>query len=104
MSHSRRASECDGPSSPDSLVLGLNYTDSAAISAAVPIIIDEFGYSNAPFGLILSAFFWEYMPFNFLEGYTSNKFRPPWVMGLAVAWWSAFTAVTLMPLSATGRG
>jgi ACS family hexuronate transporter-like MFS transporter len=83
----------------DFLVLGLNYADRAAISVAAPFMIKEFGFSNAVFGLILSAFFWGYAPFNFIGGYTSDKFGPRWVMGIAVAWWSAFTAITAFGFS-----
>ena len=78
----------------DFLVLGLNYADRAAISVAAPFMIKEFGFSNAVFGLILSAFFWGYAPFNFIGGYTSDIFGPRKVMAIAVAWWSAFTALT----------
>jgi MFS transporter, ACS family, hexuronate transporter len=78
----------------DFLCLGLNYADRAAISVAAPFIINEFGFSKAVFGLILTAFFWGYAPFNFIGGYASDIFGPRKVMGIAVAWWSIFTALT----------
>lgn len=78
----------------DFLCLGLNYADRATIGFAAPFIIHEFGFSKASFGIILSAFFFGYVPFNFIGGYTSDKFGPRKVMGLAVAWWSLFVALT----------
>jgi MFS transporter, ACS family, hexuronate transporter len=78
----------------DFLVLGLNYADRAAISVAAPFIINEFGFSKGTFGLILSVFFFGYVPFTFIGGYTSDKIGPRKVMGIAIAWWSLFTALT----------
>lgn len=78
----------------DFFVLGLNYADRAAISVAAPFIINEFGFSKATFGLILSVFFFGYVPFTFIGGYTSDKIGPRKVMGWAIIWWSLFTALT----------
>lgn len=80
--------------SMDFLVLGLNYADRAAISVAAPFIMKEFGFSNTEFGIILSIFFFGYAPFNWIGGYLSDKVGPRTVMGVAIAWWSAFTAMT----------
>jgi ACS family hexuronate transporter-like MFS transporter len=76
------------------LCLGLNYADRSAISVAAPFIIAEFGFSKAEFGVILSIFFFGYAPFNWIGGYLSDKIGPRVVMGTALAWWSAFTALT----------
>jgi MFS transporter, ACS family, hexuronate transporter len=78
----------------DFLCLGLNYADRGAISVAAPFIIAEFGFSKAEFGVILSIFFFGYAPFNWIGGYLSDKIGPRLVMGTALAWWSAFTALT----------
>lgn len=78
----------------DFLCLGLNYADRAAIGLAAPFIIHEFGFSKATFGIILSAFFFGYAPFNFIGGYASDKVGPRKIMGLAVGWWSLFVALT----------
>jgi ACS family hexuronate transporter-like MFS transporter len=80
--------------SMDFLVLGLNYADRAAISVAAPFIMKEFGFTNTEFGVILSIFFFGYAPFNWIGGHLSDKLGPRSVMGVAVAWWSVFTAAT----------
>ena len=78
----------------DFLCLGLNYADRGAISVAAPFIIKDFSFSKAQFGIILSIFFFGYAPFNWIGGYLSDKIGPRTVMGIALAWWSTFTALT----------
>lgn len=80
--------------SMDFLVLGLNYADRAALGIAGTFIIKEFDLTKAQFGLVASIFFFGYVPFNFIGGYLSDKLGPRKVMGAAIAWWSAFTALT----------
>lgn len=76
------------------LVLVLNYADRAALGVAGPSIIQELGLSSAQFGLLASAFFFGYVPFAFIGGWMSDRFGPRSIMGIAVAWWSVFTALT----------
>jgi ACS family hexuronate transporter-like MFS transporter len=76
------------------MVLMLNYADRAALSVAGPHIIEELGLTDAQFGLLASAFFFGYVPFAFIGGWLSDRFGPRWIMGVAVAWWSLFTALT----------
>lgn len=80
-------------------VLVLNYADRAALSVAGPHIIEELGLTDAEFGLLASAFFFGYVPFAFIGGWLSDRFGPRWIMGLAVAWWSLFTALTAAGLN-----
>lgn len=83
----------------DFLVLGLNYADRAAIGVAAPVIMAEYGFSKSTWGWISAIFFVGYAPFCFIGGYTSDRWGPRKVMGIAAAWWSLFTALT-----ATGFG
>ena len=76
------------------MVLGLNYADRAAIGVAAPLIIAEYGFSNAAWGWISAIFFVGYAPFCFVGGYTSDKFGPRKVMAWAIGWWSLFTGLT----------
>lgn len=76
------------------LVLVLNYADRAALGVAGPQMITQLGLSKAEFGLIASAFFFGYVPCAFLGGWLSDRFGPRSIMGVAVAWWSLFTALT----------
>ncbi|SAL53522.1 major facilitator transporter [Caballeronia sordidicola] len=77
-----------------SLVLILNYADRAALGVAGSHIIKEFGLTKTEFGLISSVFFIGYAPFCFIGGWLSDKYGPRVVMGMAVGWWSLFTALT----------
>ncbi|MFI0466963.1 MFS transporter [Saccharopolyspora sp. 5N102] len=78
----------------DFMILGLNYADRAAFGIAGPLIIAEFGFSNAAFGWLASIFALAYSPFGFIGGWLADRFGPRNVMGWAVIAWSAFTALT----------
>jgi len=76
------------------VILSLNYADRAVIGVAAPLIINEFGFSNAAFGWILAAFAFTYSPFGFIGGWLADKYGPAKVMGWAAIVWSCFTALT----------
>ncbi|MCM3728162.1 MFS transporter [Neobacillus cucumis] len=78
----------------DCLLLALNYGDRAMIGVAAPHIIEEFHFSSAVWGIIISAFAFGYAPFCFIGGWTSDKLGPRKVMGWAAIWWSIFTGLT----------
>lgn len=78
----------------NALVLLLNYGDRAAIGVAAPFIMNEFGFSKITWGIIIGAFAFGYAPFSFIGGWASDKFGPRKIMGIAVLWWSTFTALT----------
>lgn len=80
----------------DVLLLALNYGDRAIIGVAAPLMMQEFDISSSAWGIILSAFFFGYAPFCFIGGWTSDKFGPRKIMGWAAAWWSVFTALTVV--------
>jgi ACS family hexuronate transporter-like MFS transporter len=77
-----------------SLILVLNYADRAALGIAGAHIIKEFSLTKTEFGLISSIFFLGYAPFCFVGGWLADKYGPRVVMGVAVGWWSLFTALT----------
>jgi MFS transporter, ACS family, hexuronate transporter len=76
------------------LLLVLNYADRAALGVAGPQMIRQLGLTKAEFGLLASAFFCGYVPFAFAGGWLSDRYGPRSIMGIAVAWWSLFTALT----------
>ena len=47
----------------------LNYIDRGAVSIAAPLIKDEMGLSATAYGLVVSAFFWTYVPMLLLAGW-----------------------------------
>lgn len=78
----------------NALILLLNYGDRAAIGVAAPIIMNEFNFSKVEWGIIIGAFAFGYAPFSFVGGWASDKFGVRKIMGIAILWWSTFTALT----------
>lgn len=70
------------------------YLDRVVISAAVPHIQEEYGFSLVTMGVILSAFQIGYSLFQIPGGWLSDKYGPRRVLSGMVVWWSAFTALT----------
>jgi ACS family hexuronate transporter-like MFS transporter len=75
-------------------ILVLNYADRSALAVAGPTLMKDLHMSDTEFGLLSSAFFVGYVPFCFIGGSLSDRKGTRSIMGLAVAWWSVFTALT----------
>src|SRR6202789_607759 len=89
------------------IVLGLTiaaymitYMDRVVISAAVPSIQKEFGFSIVTMGWILSSFQWAYALFQIPGGWLGDRIGPRRAMTLIVSWWSLFTCATVLAWSA----
>src|SRR5438445_6653306 len=83
------------------IVLGLTvaaymitYMDRVVISAAVPSIQKEFGFSLITMGWILSSFQWAYALFQIPAGWLGDRFGARRALAAIVVWWSIFTALT----------
>jgi len=65
------------------LAVLLNYVDRANLSTAVPLVQDELALSSSAIGLLLSSFFWVYMPAQLLGGgwCTGSTYAPFWLQG-----------------------
>src|SRR5690349_12493915 len=86
------------------LVSMVTYLDRINISIAAKRIMSTYQLSNAEMGRIFSAFILAYALFQVPGGWLADRFGPRIVLTVAVAWWSAFTALTaaaahLFPLS-----
>lgn len=79
----------------------ITYIDRVAISAAVPSIQREFGFSLVTIGWILGAYQVAYAVFQIPGGWLGDRFGPRRVLSAIVIWWSAFTAFTALTWSAT---
>lgn len=79
----------------------ITYMDRVAISAAVPSIQREFGFSTITIGWVLAAFQISYTIFNIPSGWFGDRIGPRKALTIIVTWWSAFTALTAMTFSAT---
>ncbi len=76
------------------LMSAINYGDRAALSIGGPAVAKEFGLTPVQLGYVLSSFLWTYFLFNLPAGIISDRFGTRRAAGLAVALWSAATALT----------
>lgn len=70
------------------------YMDRACIGAAAPDIMREFGLDKIQMGWAASAFNWAYALFQVPAGWMADRYGPRLILGVAIAWWSVFTAGT----------
>jgi sugar phosphate permease len=89
------------PTNVRRVVLGLTvaaymitYMDRVVMSAAVPSIQKEFGFSLITMGWIISSFRWSYAIFQIPGGWLGDRFGPRRTMSAIVFWWSVFTSLT----------
>jgi MFS family permease len=74
------------------LAVFLNYADRGNLATAAPLIKSELHLTGTQIGLVLSAFFWSYVPAQFLAGYLVDRINAYRTLALGVALWSAATA------------
>jgi sugar phosphate permease len=72
----------------------ITYMDRVVMSAAVPSIQKEFGFSLVTMGLIVSAFRWAYALFQIPGGWLGDWIGPRRAFSAIVLWWSVFTSMT----------
>lgn len=73
------------------LAIMLNYIDRGAVSVAAPLIKDEMGLSATGYGLVVSAFFWTYVPVLVLAGWLADRVSVFRLMAGGVAVWALAT-------------
>jgi MFS transporter, ACS family, solute carrier family 17 (sodium-dependent inorganic phosphate cotransporter), other len=72
----------------------ISYIDRTNISVSAIAMQAQFGWNETRKGLVLSSFFIGYLPLMIASGTLANRYGGRIVLGLAVIWWSAFTALT----------
>jgi len=94
------------PSRVRHIVLGLTvaaymitYMDRVVISAAVPTIQKEFGFSLTTMSYIISSFRWGYALFQIPGGWFGDRIGPRRALTIIVTWWSIFTSATALAWS-----
>jgi MFS family permease len=80
--------------------IALNYIDRGAVSVAAPLIKDEFGLTNERYGVIVSSFYWTYVPALALAGWLADRMSVRLLMALGVATW----ALATIGMGFTGTG
>jgi MFS family permease len=88
----------DGPSLALVAMVGcaimLNYIDRGAVSIAAPLIKDEMHLTATGYGLVVSSFFWTYVPVLLLAGWLADKISVHKLMAGGVAVWALATLCT----------
>jgi len=74
--------------------------DRVIMSAAVPSIQKEFGFSLETMGWILGAYNLPYALFQIPSSWLGQRFGPRRILALIVTWWSALTAATTLAWNA----
>ncbi len=81
----------------------ISYIDRTNISVAAIPMQAEYGWTETTKGYVLSSFFVGYLALMVVSGALANKYGGRIVLGVAVLWWSLFTALT-PPAAALGFG
>ncbi len=69
----------------------LNYVDRGAIAVAAPLMKGELGLTATEFGTAVSAFFWVYVPVQFVVGWLCDRICVYRLMAWGVILWAAST-------------
>jgi ACS family D-galactonate transporter-like MFS transporter len=76
------------------LMIALNYIDRGALSVAAPLMQGELGLSATSYGIVVSAFFWTYVPSQILAGWLADRMSVHRLMAAGVAIWGLATVLT----------
>ncbi len=76
------------------LAIMLNYVDRGAVSIAAPLIKDEMHLTATGYGLVVSAFFWTYVPALLLAGWLADRISVHRLMAGGVGLWALATFCT----------
>lgn len=71
----------------------INYVDRGNLPTAAPLMKDELNLTATQVGVLISAFFWTYTPFQVLAGWLAEKINPYRTLALGLAIWSLATAL-----------
>lgn len=76
------------------LAIFINYVDRGNLATAAPLMKDELHLSASQIGLLLSVFYWTYVPGQILAGWIAEAINPYRTYALGLALWSLSTALT----------
>src|SRR5215472_15497943 len=74
------------------LAIFINYVDRGNLATAAPLIKREMHLSATQFGLLVSAFFWSYVPCHAVAGWLIEKIDAYRTMMVGLAVWGLATA------------
>jgi MFS family permease len=76
------------------LAIFIHALDRGNFGTAAPLIKDDLGLSNSQIGVLLSAFFWSYVPSHLLAGWLIGQVNAYRTLALGLALWSIATFLT----------
>lgn len=76
------------------LAIIVAYLDRINLSVSAPLIMKEFGWNPAQFGVVLSAFFMGYAILQAPSGWLADKIGGRKILASGMVWWSIFTILT----------
>lgn len=76
------------------LAIALNYIDRGAVSVAAPLIQSELALSATGYGVIVSAFYWTYVPAQGFAGWLADRMSVHRLMAGGVLLWALATMLT----------
>jgi MFS family permease len=74
----------------------INYVDRGNLATAAPLIKDQLQLSSTQIGLLLSAFYWSYVPAQILAGWIAERINPYRTLAFGLGLWSIATAASGM--------
>ncbi len=77
-----------------SLTIFINALDRGNFSTAAPLIKGDLGLTNGQIGILISAYFWAYVPGHALTGWLIDKINAYRTLALGLALWSLATFFT----------
>ncbi len=72
----------------------INYVDRGNLATAAPLMQDQLGLSPSQLGILLSAFYYGYVPLMPFMGWLAERYGAKRVLGLGVFLWSVSTLLT----------
>jgi MFS transporter, ACS family, D-galactonate transporter len=72
----------------------INYVDRGTLAIAAPLLKEDLHLSPSQLGILLSAFFWTYAPFQIVSGWLVDKFDVNWLLATGLLIWSVATLTT----------
>ena len=72
----------------------INYVDRGNLATAAPLIKDQLHLSSTQIGVLVSAFFWSYVPAQILVGWVADRINPYRTLAVGLALWSIATALS----------
>ena len=76
------------------IVSFFNYADRSAITAVMPMLRTQYGFSAAELGLLSTAFLWVYSLAAPLGGFLGDRFPRKWIILGGLIFWSTVTGFT----------